>query len=444
MRIESILFLCVVALSVVVVVAPTVVSADPQPEGTITLQDLPPGYETIPAEDDGVDMTQAFDTLTSFRFADQGEAHLLWGKTLRLSPGEKRLAMLLLDTPTSVLQLFPAAAEFTPDSTRTTTLNYASIGDKSIAIATHLGSNEQAERWPQYGSLERTDVVVSLHDDVMAMMALSYPTFNPPDVKLEEIAVLLGKRIAGEEPAPASMPQPSPTSTSTPSPTATLKATATPAPTLAIAPHGEAAVAVEELKLRDGPGVIHDQIGTVNSGEELEIVGQSGACAWLQVKLPDGGIGWVVGLPNGIQYAQDCDAIPRGGIRPKTGTMARDFASTGEGKLRADNGSDHDGLVFVTDKSDKVLLVGYVRSGVVYTMSGIPDGSYRVYIATGDGWNEESRTFTNNLELSRVEGSFDYRTTRDHYMKWDISLHEVTGGEGVASRVPEEEFPVFE
>lgn len=446
MRTGSILLLCVVVLSVVAMTASPVLSADSPGEATVTVQDLPPGFVAIPAEEDGADLTVAFDTLASFRFDDRDNAYSLWGETVRLTPGEKRLAELVLDNPVSVLKLFPADPKYVPGLTSLTILGYDPLGDKSVAVSMLADSPTQAATWPEYGSAKRTDVVTFLLDDTMAMLAFSYPESHPPDFALEEIAVLLEQRVAEQiqVPEPTDSPQapvveatdtlPPPTPTFTPMPTVAPTATHTPKP----------APTAQEWKLRKGPGAKYDQLGTVSSEEDLEVIGQDGECAWLYVKTPNGVVGWVPVTASDVRTLLDCERLPTCSLRPETGTLARYFTSTGRGKLRADNGTDRDGIVIVADPSGNAQLVAYLRAGVTFTMAGIPDGAHRIYIATGDCWDARSNSFASNQTATEFYEPLSFKTTRDRYTVWDITLHSVEGGEGVVREVPAEELPAFE
>jgi len=60
-----------------------------------------------------------------------------------------------------------------------------------------------------------------------------------------------------------------------------------------------ARVNVSTLNVRSGPGVAYPRIGQVRRADQLPVIGQTGGCAWLQVRTPGGAEGWVSG---GSQY----------------------------------------------------------------------------------------------------------------------------------------------
>ncbi len=53
------------------------------------------------------------------------------------------------------------------------------------------------------------------------------------------------------------------------------------------------------LNVRSGPGTNFEKIGQVKPGESFEFVSENPERTWLEIKLPDGTIGWVTG-----QYAK--------------------------------------------------------------------------------------------------------------------------------------------
>lgn len=100
---------------------------------------------------------------------------------------------------------------------------------------------------------------------------------------------------------PTSTPTYTPTHTSTPSPTDTPQPTSTPEPTDTPTPLpspteiplASTVTATESnVNLRSGPGTDYEVIGTLFSGESLEIVGRNADSSWWQVSAPNG-LAWV-------------------------------------------------------------------------------------------------------------------------------------------------------
>lgn len=94
------------------------------------------------------------------------------------------------------------------------------------------------------------------------------------------------------EPAPTPTETPLPTTTPVP-PTDAQQPTATPEPTDTPAPAADAAVNVDVLNFRAGPGTNYDIIGQLNQGDPLSVTGKNAQGDWLAVTAEDGTQGWV-------------------------------------------------------------------------------------------------------------------------------------------------------
>lgn len=96
---------------------------------------------------------------------------------------------------------------------------------------------------------------------------------------------------ASPPPAATSLTTATPAATATPPPTATPRPTATSLPTATPTPF---AVVQDTVNLRGGPNQAFAQLGQLAAGETLEVLGRNETADWLQVRAPDGTIGWVV------------------------------------------------------------------------------------------------------------------------------------------------------
>lgn len=112
-------------------------------------------------------------------------------------------------------------------------------------------------------------------------------------------------------------PPPTPTTppTDTPSPTPVPPTdTPTPAPTATATPEpADAVVLAAQLNVRAGPGTGFGTVGALARDDALEVVGQSGDCAWLQVRTTAGLEGWVAHVLGGTEYTAlniPCDSVP--------------------------------------------------------------------------------------------------------------------------------------
>ncbi len=111
---------------------------------------------------------------------------------------------------------------------------------------------------------------------------------------------------------PVVPPRSSPTPTITPTPTATLtpEPTLTPTTTPSPTPSIPTLVTTREIAARSGPGSIYPTVVTLPPQTQLEILGISEDGAWYQVRLPDGGIGWLPSSSPLLQAFGDLSALP--------------------------------------------------------------------------------------------------------------------------------------
>jgi serine protease Do len=101
----------------------------------------------------------------------------------------------------------------------------------------------------------------------------------------------------GEQPASTVIPvvvaPPVPAPTPTPTPVVPVQAT----------------VLADRLNVRSGPTVDVARLGVATRGTVLNVYGQTGNCAWLQVTTPDGLAGWVSGDPRYVSLPIPCASL---------------------------------------------------------------------------------------------------------------------------------------
>jgi hypothetical protein len=69
-----------------------------------------------------------------------------------------------------------------------------------------------------------------------------------------------------------------------------------------------------------------------------------------------------------------------------------------------DQYDDLDSIVILVDKSTNLIMTSvYVRARDSFSTSGIPTGTYDVYVALGQGWDAATRLFTNNASYYRFQ-----------------------------------------
>ncbi len=198
------------------------------------------------------------------------------------------------------------------------------------------------------------------------------------------------------------------------------------------------------LNLREGPGTIYNAITTLPLNADLRILGQFSDCAWWKVRTTDGVEGWVKGGSGYIRFGGECTDVSHGSFRPPTGTFVFDRRTVvGPGALTIQNGARLDAIVVMTDQQGSPFIAFYVREGANYTLSKIPDGSYKIFYALGRDWDGDEVSFMTTESYSRLDDTLAFTTTAGSATTWSISLGTTAGGIGKSSEIPVNEFPAL-
>lgn len=133
---------------------------------------------------------------------------------------------------------------------------------------------------------------------------------------------------------------------------------------------------------------------------------------------------------------QDTDrAAPNGSI--VTGGTGR-----GLGTLTITNGGDTDATVgLVPDQATAPAVSVYVAHGATFTLNGIRDAVYQVFVTTGHDWDAGARLFARDCQFQHFDDPLRYATTRTQYTTGTLSLTPVPGGTATVSAVDPAAFP---
>jgi hypothetical protein len=132
--------------------------------------------------------------------------------------------------------------------------------------------------------------------------------------------------------------------------------------------------------------------------------------------------------------------------RPDNGAILKRLPTFngGKGKLTIQMGTGGDAVVkLVKSDSSQASIAVYIRSDSSTTVTGIPDGVYRVLYATGDGYNTLHATFVLNMSAAEFDEPVTYTTTRTSYSTWSITLYSVTDGNATTTPLPGDSFGGF-
>ena len=91
--------------------------------------------------------------------------------------------------------------------------------------------------------------------------------------------------------------------------------------------------------------------------------------------------------------------------------------------------------------SKRAAITVYVRARGKFTVTGVRDGTYQIYMSSGVDWDSRAKRYTRNCGFSRFDDSFKFNTTSRQYTIWEITLTPVAGGNASTSGVEPENFP---
>ncbi len=128
--------------------------------------------------------------------------------------------------------------------------------------------------------------------------------------------------------------------------------------------------------------------------------------------------------------------------RLSTGTFIKQTAPLdGYGELEIHNGTNLDAVAVFTTLADEVIFAVYIQAHSKFTVSGIRDGTYKLYFMLGEDWDEKEHRFTRKVRRAVFEDYFPYTTTQTTAAVWSVTLHPVVGGTAETEDVSEAEFP---
>ena len=219
--------------------------------------------------------------------------------------------------------------------------------------------------------------------------------------------------------------------------------------------------ATANVNLRAGPGTNYPIVGGLAKGDPVQIVDQTGDGEWYRIQQTSDSFAWVSaayvevasdGSPIPVVPASDIPptptpaptlpptAPPQPAVRPPTG-MLEDYAPGGKGQLLIKNGTDADALVILTGLDDQAVKSAYIRDAESFSMTGIQDGTYRLYYSKGQTFNQETKRFTLKATYQRLDATIDFTTTATQYTTWEVTLYGVAGGTVGSIPVDPSKFP---
>lgn len=129
--------------------------------------------------------------------------------------------------------------------------------------------------------------------------------------------------------------------------------------------------------------------------------------------------------------------------RPENGTVLKRLpvfrGGRGDLTIKLDAGRDAV-LKLVREGDAQASITVYIRAGSTTTVTGIPDGVYRVLYARGDSYDVRHAVFTHNMSSAEFDETIDYTTTRTTYSSWTLTLYSVSDGNASTTPLPGDTF----
>jgi hypothetical protein len=158
-------------------------------------------------------------------------------------------------------------------------------------------------------------------------------------------------------------------------------------------------VAVELLKLRQGPGSDSPIIEILDRFTTVRVVGSAEGGEWSQVVIPSGVTGYAQARylfagSGEVPKRQWCESNRGEPMRNGDVLLRR---AGGSHRLTIANATGADAVVRLRTASGQTLLGLYVGAGEEAALAGIPEGSFRLTFATGSGYSRACGLFLENM-----------------------------------------------
>jgi hypothetical protein len=156
-------------------------------------------------------------------------------------------------------------------------------------------------------------------------------------------------------------------------------------------------------------------------------------------------------LPVNISHPKN-NSMPQINRRLANSTLIRSGALDGLGKLKINNGLSYDAAAKLIDrKNEKCVAYFYVTAGSVHTITGVPDGDYRLLFVVGEDWDNQAQLFTRPTGVSEFNKRLDFETRRRYegdyvyqeHSVMEMTLHPVPGGNVKTHSISLEDFKKY-
>ncbi|GAA1367553.1 hypothetical protein [Streptomyces beijiangensis] len=128
------------------------------------------------------------------------------------------------------------------------------------------------------------------------------------------------------------------------------------------------------------------------------------------------------------------------------GTFLRDGDRSGRGVLTVVNSGGSDTTLTVA-RGKKVTFTVYARKHSTVKVRHIDDGTYTIYYASGEDWDQGAKKFSRNCSFQKFDRTSKFETTTTStqivYSTWTLTLKPGPGGNATVSDVPPGQYPSY-
>jgi hypothetical protein len=136
-------------------------------------------------------------------------------------------------------------------------------------------------------------------------------------------------------------------------------------------------------------------------------------------------------------------ATPEQSRRLANGAFVKKGTRNGSGQLKIDNtgGSKDVSMSLATAGAKTTAFAVYVRAGSSYTVTGVKDGTYDIYMTSGTDWDPVGPGFSRDCGFSKFDDPLAFKTTNSQYTIWTLTLKASAAGNASTAEVNPDEFP---
>jgi hypothetical protein len=151
----------------------------------------------------------------------------------------------------------------------------------------------------------------------------------------------------------------------------------------------------------------------------------------------------ITSLSAAYQFTAALPPVSQDGARSAaTGSIVTGATRQGLGQLTITNGGGTDATVgLVPGQGHTPMVTVYVAKGASFTLDHIQDGTYQIYVTSGDDWDSGTRLFSRNCAFQQFDQTMNFTTTPAAYTTYTITLTPVVNGNATESSVDPGNFP---